>query len=149
MTSGSSPGKASDWRTCYPLVVEVAPPQVAVLPGEVVCCDEKGVTAFRSAPPPRFHRLCKRGSERRDEIVWQLLDEPDRVGDEHARLRLRLPRAHRRVKRSEELVRDQHLAVRERAHERRLPCVRISNQRDPELIATRGSTLVVVSLDTL
>ena len=97
----------------------------------------------------RFDRLGKRGSERRDEIVRQLLDEPDRVRDEHARLRLGLQRAHRRVKRREELVRDQHLAARERAHERRLPCVGISDQRDPELIATRRSTLVVVSLDTL
>ena len=97
----------------------------------------------------RFERLVERGSERRDEIVRQLLDEPDRVGDEHARLRLRLQRAHRRVERREELVRDEHLAARERAHERRLACVRISDQRDPELIATRVSTLVVVSLDTL
>ena len=38
----------------------------------------------------RFERLGKRGAERCDEIVRQLLDEPDRVRDEHARLRLRL-----------------------------------------------------------
>src|SRR5260370_873660 len=56
-------------------------------------------------------------------------------------------RAARRVKRREELARDQHFAAGERTHERRLPCVRIPDQRDPELIATRGPTLVVVSLD--
>ena len=66
----------------------------------------------------RFERLGKRGPERRDEIVRQLLDEPDRVRDEHARLRLRLQCAHCRVKRREELVRNQHLAARERTHER-------------------------------
>ena len=52
----------------------------------------------------RFERLGKRGSERRDEIVRQLLDEPDRVRDEHARLRLRLQRAHRRVKDPHEMT---------------------------------------------
>jgi len=41
----------------------------------------------------RFERLGERGSERRDEIVRQLLDEPNRVRDEHARLRLRLQRS--------------------------------------------------------
>src|SRR6202521_1361069 len=61
----------------------------------------------------------------------------------------RLQRAHRRVKRREEFVRDQHRAARECTHERRLPCVRVPDQRDPELIATRGPTLVVVSLDVL
>jgi hypothetical protein len=81
--------------------------------------------------------------------VRQLLDEPDRVRDEHPWLRLRLQRAHRRVKRREELVRDQHLTARERLHERRLPCVRVPDQRDPEKIATRGPPLVVVSLDIL
>src|ERR1700736_32940 len=55
--------------------------------------------------------LGKRGSERRNEIVRQLLDEPDRVRDKHARLRFRLQRAHRRVKRREELVHDQHVAA--------------------------------------
>jgi len=39
--------------------------------------------------------------------------------------------------------------ARERPHERRLPCVRVPDQRDPELIATSGSTLVVVSMDIL
>jgi hypothetical protein len=36
-----------------------------------------------------------------------------------------------------------------RSHKRRLPCVRIPDKRDPELIATRGPTLVVVPLDIL
>jgi hypothetical protein len=40
-------------------------------------------------------------------------------------------------------------AQHECTHERRLPCVRVPDQRDPELIATRGPTLVVVSLDVL
>ena len=79
----------------------------------------------------------------------QLLDEPDRVRDEHARLRLGLQSAHRRIERHEEFVRDQYIATRECSHERRLPCVRVADQCDPELIATRGPTLVVVSLDIL
>src|SRR6202034_78214 len=37
----------------------------------------------------RLERLGQRGSERGDEIVRQLLDETDRVGDQHARPRLR------------------------------------------------------------
>src|ERR1019366_4988937 len=65
------------------------------------------------------------------------------------RLRLRLQRAYGRVERREQLVLDQHLAARERAHERRLSCIGISDQRDPQLIATRGPTLVVVALDIL
>ena len=106
-------------------------------------------TLVSSAPACSSTTPTRYGATEARPIRWQLLDEPDRVRDEHARLRLRLQRAHRRVKRREELVRDQHLAVRERMHERRLSCIRISDQRDPELIATRGSTLVVVSLDTL
>ena len=55
----------------------------------------------------------------------QLLDEPDRVGNEHARPRRGLQSAHCRVKRREQLVRDQYLATRERSHERRLACGRV------------------------
>ena len=97
----------------------------------------------------RFERLGERGAERRDEIVRQLLDEPDRVRDQHARLGLRLQRAHRGVERREELVRDQHLAAGERAHQRRLAGVGVADQRDPELIAARGPALVAVALDRL
>src|SRR5260221_4025401 len=41
------------------------------------------------------------------------------------------------------------VADRERTYVRRLPCVRIRDNRDLELIATLGRTLVVVSLDIL
>ena len=94
----------------------------------------------------RLERLVERRPERRDEIVRQLLDEPDRVGDEDARLRLGLQRAHRRVERREELVLDQHLAARERAHERRLAGVRVADERDAQLVP-RAAAVVVVSLD--
>ena len=74
----------------------------------------------------------------------QLLDEADRVRDQHARLRLGLQRAHRGVERREELVGDQHLAAGERAHQRRLAGVGVADQRHAQLVAAGGAALVAV-----
>jgi ATP-dependent DNA ligase len=45
--------KGNDWTSRYPFVVEaVNHPKVrsCVIDGEVVCCDERGVTAFHLLP---------------------------------------------------------------------------------------------------
>ncbi len=78
----------------------------------------------------RLQRLVEGRLERRDESVRKVLDEPDRVADEHARDGLRVQGAHRRVERREELVGDQHLAPRERAHQGGLARVRVADERD-------------------
>ncbi len=79
----------------------------------------------------------------------QLLDEADRIGDEHARPRLGLQRADRGIEGGEQLVLDQHFARRERPHQRRFPRIGVAHQRDPELVAARRPALVVVALDRL
>ena len=71
--SNLSARKGNDWTSRYPFVVEaVNHPKVrsCVIDGEVVCCDEKGVTAFhllrhRRNEPAGFP-LCLRspGTER-------------------------------------------------------------------------------------
>jgi hypothetical protein len=77
----------------------------------------------------------------------QLLDEPNRIRDEHTRLRLGVERAHRRIEGREELVRDQYLASGQRSHQRRLPRVGVADQRNSQLITACGPALVIVSLD--
>ena len=94
-----------------------------------------------------LERLVERRPERRDEIVRELLDEAHGVRDEHARLRLRLQRAHGRVERREELVLDEHLAAGERAHQRRLAGVRVADERDAELVVPRVAPVLLLLLD--
>ena len=94
-----------------------------------------------------LERLVERRAERGDQVVRQLLDEADRVRDQDARPGLRLQRAHGGVERREELVRDQHLAAGERAHQRRLAGVGVADQRHPQLVAPRGAAVVAVALD--
>ena len=96
-----------------------------------------------------LQRFGEGGAERGDQIVRQLLDEADGVGDQHPRLCLRLQRAHRGVQGCEQLVLDQHLAAGERAHQRRLAGVGVADQRDPQLIAASRAALVAVALDIL
>jgi hypothetical protein len=52
----------------------------------------------------RLERLVERRLERCDQPVRQVLDETDRVADQHPRRALGLQRAHRGVERREELV---------------------------------------------
>src|SRR5262249_41496170 len=87
----------------------------------------------------RLERLGERALERRDEPVRQLLDEADRVGEEDARAGLRDERPYGRLERREELVRDVHLAARQRAHQRRLAGVRIADERHAREGATAGA----------
>jgi ATP-dependent DNA ligase len=44
-----------DWAQKYPLIVEAVnylKVRSCLLDGEVVCCDERGLTTFQFAPPP-------------------------------------------------------------------------------------------------
>ena len=62
-------------------------------------------------------------------------------------LRLRLEGAHRGVERGEELVLDEHLAARERAHQRRLARVGVADERDAQLVLPRVPPVVLLLLD--
>ena len=79
--------------------------------------------------------LVERRAERRDEIVRQLLDEADGVGDEDRRLGRRHEPADRRVERREQLVGDVDVAAGQRAHQRRLAGVRVADERDRRQLA--------------
>src|SRR5207302_4218878 len=77
----------------------------------------------------RLERFIERRLERCDQPVRKILDEADRVADEHARDALRVQGPHRGIERGEELVRDQRLASRQRAHQRGLARIRVSDER--------------------
>ena len=57
----------------------------------------------------RVARLLERGAERRDEMVRQLADEPDGVGEQHVRVLAEIDLARQRVERREEAVLDEHV----------------------------------------
>ena len=63
--------------------------------------------------------------------MGELVDEADRVRDQHARPCCRDERADGGVQRREQLVGDVHLAAGERPHQRRLSRVGVADQRDP------------------
>jgi hypothetical protein len=92
-------------------------------------------------------RLVEGRAEARDEVVRQLLDEAHRVGDQDARDALRLERAHGRVERGEERVAHQHAAAGQRAHPRRLPRVRVADQRHRGSLAPAPAARAGVPLD--
>src|SRR6266700_4953010 len=77
----------------------------------------------------RLERFVERRLERRDQPVRQVLDEADRIADQHARDGLGVEGAHRSVERREELVGDQRLACRQRAHQGGLARIRVSDER--------------------
>src|SRR5207249_5534620 len=58
-----------------------------------------------------------------------VLDEADRVADEHAWNGLRMQSAHGSIQRREELIRDERLASRKGAHQGGLARIRISDER--------------------
>jgi hypothetical protein len=97
----------------------------------------------------RLEGLVEGRAERRDQIVRELLDEADRVGDEDARVRLGLHHAHGRVERGEELVHHEHVAAREIAHPGRLAGVRVADQRHAELLGAAGAPHAVRLVDRL
>ena len=59
----------------------------------------------------------------------QVLDETDRITDEHAWYALRMEGPHCGIKRGEEFIRDQHFASRESPHQGGFAGVRIADQR--------------------
>src|SRR3569833_1035764 len=76
-----------------------------------------------------IQRLFQRGLERRDQSVWQVLDETDRIADQYARDTLGKQGAYGGVERGEELVGDQHFATRECTHQGGLACVGVADER--------------------
>ena len=59
-------------------------------------------------------RLLERGAERRDEMVRQLADEADRVGEQHVRVLAEVDLARERVERGEQPVLDEHVRAPDR-----------------------------------
>ena len=76
----------------------------------------------------------------------QVLDEADRVGDEHARPGHRLQGTDGGVQRGEQLVLHQHLAAGERPHQGGFSRIGVADQRDPKLVTAGGAALVAVAL---
>ena len=76
-----------------------------------------------------LQRLLERGGERLDQLVGQLADEPDGVG-EQVRAPADLERAGGRVERVEEAVAHPHLGAGERVEQRRLAGVGVAGERD-------------------
>src|SRR3954470_24891036 len=79
-------------------------------------------------------RLLERRAARVDELVGQLADEADGVGDE-VRPPVEAHRARVRVERVEEAVADAHLGAGERVEQRRLAGVRVAGERDLRQLA--------------
>src|SRR4051812_28794899 len=85
----------------------------------------------------RFCRLLERRAERGDEVMRQLPDESDGVGDEYLRL-AHVDLARERVEGGEEPVLDEHvLAARKAGKDRRLARVRVPDERRLELALPR------------
>src|ERR1700694_5636125 len=91
---------------------------------------EPGITRIDDVGEQRrLERFVERRLERRDEPVRQVLDEADRVADEHARDALGVEGPHRGIERREELVRHQRLASRQGARQGGLARIRVSDER--------------------
>ena len=99
--------------------------------------------------------LLERRPERVDELVRQLVDEPDRVGHDRGLAVAELDLAARRVERREELVLGLgDLAADERVEQRGLAGVRVADDADgrpqpPVAAARRGLALLADLLDAL
>ena len=64
--------------------------------------------------------------------MWQLPNEPDRVGNERLKPLTQIHRTCRGIKRGEEAVLDEKVRIGKSAEQRRLPRVRISDERHSE-----------------
>ena len=96
-------------------------------------------------------RLLERGTKRRDQLVRQIADEADGIG-EHCNLRTgQFDAPYGRVERREELVGDVRIRASQRVEERRLACVRVSHQGDcrHRHFAPRLAARVALALQSL
>jgi len=78
-------------------------------------------------------------AERVDQLVRELVDEPDRIGDDRGLAVAELDLAARRIERREELVLGEHVGVRERVEERTFPRVRVADDGDDGNVEPRPS----------
>src|SRR5438105_9285676 len=76
--------------------------------------------------------LLERCAERGDERRRQLVHEPDRIREQDRRAAGQGPTARRGVERRERLIRDENVGPGERIHERRLPGIRVTDDRRQE-----------------
>src|SRR5439155_21131263 len=76
----------------------------------------------------RGARLLERGAERSDQMVRQLADEPDRVGDAEPVPPADVELARERIERREQSILYEDVATRERAQDARLPRVGVAHQ---------------------
>jgi hypothetical protein len=78
----------------------------------------------------RLTCLGQRRLEGRNQLVGQLADEPDRIGDDDRAAAGQHHAPHQRVERREQLVRDVGIGAGQRAEQRRLPGVGVADQGD-------------------
>jgi hypothetical protein len=82
----------------------------------------------------RRHRLLQRCTERCDEVVGQLADEADGVGDQRLHAGLQLDDARGGIQRGEEPVLDEELRSRQRAQDGGLAGVGVADEGGGELV---------------
>ena len=81
--------------------------------------------------------LLERGAERARQLLGQIADEPDGVGDHDLALVREAQPAAGRIERREQLVRGEHVALGQRVEQRRLAGVGVAADRDDRDIAMR------------
>ena len=74
-------------------------------------------------------RLLERRAKRGDEMVRQLADESDRVGDQHVRVVAEVDVARQRIERREEAILDEDVAARPTARATSTTCRRSCSRR--------------------
>ena len=77
----------------------------------------------------RRSHLLERALEGLDQLVRELVNEADRVGEQHGQALRKAELPNGRVEGREQAVLDQHAGARELVHERRLARVRVADQR--------------------
>ena len=98
------------------------------LPGALACVDHVQQQI-------RLARFLQRGAERRDQMMRELADEPDGVGQTKPVVLAYVHFARQRVERGEQAVLDEHVLARERLEQARLAGVGVADQRRARQVA--------------
>ena len=97
----------------------------------------------------RVQGLFERRVKARDELVREVANEADRVGDQHGAPAAQPPGSGAGVERREQAVLGGDAGVRQAVHQRGLAGVGVTDQSDRELIRTRADLAGLARLDAL
>ena len=87
--------------------------------------------------------------EARDQLVGELTDEADGIGEQHHAASRKAPRPRARVERREQSVLSHDASVGQPIHERRLASVRVADQGDREALGTAADLARLATADVL